>query len=84
MDGVPLDSVYNLGGGTGTSVREILTAVRTVTGIEFEPEVRPRRNGDPARIVADGSRASRDLGWAQRHTVESMVASAWSARKAHS
>jgi len=84
MDGALLDSVYNLGGGTGTSVREILTAVKTVTGIDFEPEVRPRRNGDPARIVADGSRASRDLGWAQRHTVESMVASAWSARKAHS
>ncbi|MDP4586288.1 MAG: UDP-glucose 4-epimerase GalE [Microbacteriaceae bacterium] len=84
MNGGPLEPVYNLGGGTGTSVREILTAVKTITGIEFEPEVRPRRNGDPARVVADGSRASRDLGWAQRHSVESMVASAWSARKARS
>ncbi len=84
VSAVPLDAVYNLGGGTGTSVREIMSAVKTVTGIDFSPDVRPRRNGDPARIVADGSRASRDLGWAQRHTVESMVASAWSARQAQS
>jgi UDP-glucose 4-epimerase len=84
MSGAPLEHVYNLGGGTGTSVREIMTAVRTVTGIDFQPEFRPRRNGDPARIVADGTRASRDLGWAQRHTVESMVASAWAARQAQS
>jgi UDP-glucose 4-epimerase len=82
--GTTLEPVYNLGGGTGTSVREILTAVKTVTGIDLEPEIHARRAGDTARIVADGSRASRDLGWAQRHTVESMVASAWSARKAHS
>jgi UDP-glucose 4-epimerase len=82
--GTTLEPVYNLGGGTGTSVREILTVVKTVTGIDLEPEIHARRAGDTARIVADGSRASRDLGWAQRHTVESMVASAWSARKAHS
>lgn len=84
MNDRPLEPVYNLGGGTGTSVGEILSAVRAVTGREFTPEVRDRRKGDPARIVADGTRAARDLGWTQRHTVESMVASAWSARKAHS
>lgn len=84
MGGKPLEPVYNLGGGTGTSVGEIMSVVRAVTGIDFEPESRPRRQGDSARIVADGSRAARDLGWAQRHTIESMVASAWSARKAHS
>lgn len=84
MGGKPLEPVYNLGGGTGTSVGEIMSAVRAVTGIDFAPESHPRRQGDSARIVADGSRAARDLGWAQRHTIESMVASAWSARKAHS
>jgi UDP-glucose 4-epimerase len=84
MDDKPLETIYNLGGGTGTSVGEIMSAVKAVTGLHFTPEVCPRRNGDPARIVADGTRASRDLGWAQRHTVESMVASAWSARRAHS
>jgi UDP-glucose 4-epimerase len=84
MSGTPLEPVYNLGGGSGTSVSEIMTAVRAVTGIDFQPDVRPRRHGDPARIVADGSRASRDLGWAQRHTVDSMVASAWAARQAQS
>ncbi len=35
--------------------------------------------GDPARIVASGEAAARDLGWANRHDVDAMVASAWSA-----
>lgn len=79
----PLQPVYNLGSGSGTSVGGIMRAVAEVTGIVFEPEIRPRRAGDPDRIVADGSLASRDLDWAQRHSIESMVASAWSARLAH-
>ncbi len=84
MAGTELQPVYNLGSGAGTSVGEIMRAVQTVTGNDFEPEIMPRRAGDPTRIVADGALASRDIGWAQRHTVESMVASAWSARRAHS
>ncbi|MEY4312560.1 MAG: hypothetical protein RLZZ319_69 [Actinomycetota bacterium] len=84
MAGTALDPVYNLGSGSGTSVGEIMAAVASVTGIAFEPEIHPRRAGDPSRIVADGQSAARDIGWAQRHTVESMVATAWSARRAHS
>jgi UDP-glucose 4-epimerase len=81
MAGTALQPVYNLGSGAGTSVGEIMSAVASVTGIAFSPEIHPRRAGDPSRIVADGKAAARDIGWAQRHTVESMVASAWSARK---
>ncbi len=80
-DGLPVEPVYNLGSGAGTSVREIMTAMRTVTGIDFEPEVMPRRPGDPARIVAAGELAARDLDWSNRHTLEEMVASAWRARQ---
>lgn len=83
MRGAALEPVYNLGSGSGTSVGEIMTAVASVTGIDFTPEIKPRRAGDPSRIVADGKLAARDLGWEQRHTVESMVASAWSAHNAH-
>ena len=83
MAGAALEPVYNLGSGSGTSVGEIMNAVATVTGIAFEPEIKPRRAGDPSRIVADGKLAARDLGWEQRHTVESMVATAWSAHSAH-
>ena len=80
--GPALQRVYNLGSGTGLSVREIMDAVARVTGIEFTPEIRPRRPGDPARIVATGELAGRDLDWKMRHTVDEMVASAWAARQA--
>ena len=78
----PLQPVYNLGSGTGLSVRQIMDAVARVTGITFTPEIRPRRPGDPARIVATGDLAARDLDWKMRHTVDDMVSSAWSARQA--
>ncbi|MDN3937504.1 UDP-glucose 4-epimerase GalE [Arthrobacter sp. YD4] len=79
--GKPLERVYNLGSGDGLSVKQIMTAMATVTGIDFEPEIGPRRPGDPDRIVADGTRAARDLDWKMRHTVEDMVASAYEAQK---
>ncbi|MDG4665259.1 UDP-glucose 4-epimerase GalE [Mycobacterium sp. 236(2023)] len=80
-DGLAVEPVYNLGSGAGTSVREIMSAMRDITGIHFEPEVIPRRPGDLARIVATGELAARDLDWANRHTLEEMVASAWRARQ---
>lgn len=82
LDGRSLEAAYNLGSGDGASVRQIMDAVARVTGIAFTPEVGPRRPGDPARIVASGERAARDLGWRMRHTLDEMVASAWAARKA--
>jgi UDP-glucose 4-epimerase len=80
-DGLPVEPVYNLGSGSGTSVRQIMTAMRTVTGVDFEPEVTPRRPGDPARIVTTAELAERDLDWRMRHSLEDMVASAWTARR---
>jgi UDP-glucose 4-epimerase len=82
--GEPLEPVYNLGSGDGSSVREIMDTVREVTGIDFTPEIGPRRPGDPARIVASGQLAARDLDWAMRHDLRDMVASAWKARTAAS
>jgi UDP-glucose 4-epimerase len=81
QEGTVLEPAYNLGSGDGSSVREIMAAMAAVTGIGFEPEIAPRRPGDPARIVANGEAAARDLDWRMRHTLEQMVASAWSARK---
>ena len=80
--GQPLEPVYNLGSGEGVSVRQIMDAMAKVTGVDFTPEIHARRPGDPARIVASGDLAARDLDWRMRHTLEDMVASAWSARKA--
>lgn len=81
IDGLPVEHVYNLGGGDGVSVREIMTAVAAATGIEFEPRIMERRPGDPARIVASGKRAARDLDWTMRHTLDDMVRTAWEARR---
>lgn len=80
--GEPLEPVYNLGSGNGSSVRQIMDAIRKVTGIDFDPIIGPRRAGDPDRIVAAGDLAARDLDWKMRHTLEEMVDSAWSARQA--
>lgn len=82
--GEPVEPVYNLGSGDGVSVGEIMTAVAEVTGIAFEPEIAPRRAGDPARIVASGELAARDLDWRMRHSLADMVRSAWEARRAAS
>jgi len=79
--GDPVEPVYNLGSGDGVSVREIMTAVARVTGVDFTPEEAERRPGDPARIVARGDLAARDLDWAMRHSLDDMVAGAWAAQQ---
>ena len=79
--GTALLPAYNLGSGDGISVRQIMDAMASVTGIAFEPEVAPRRQGDPDRIVASGEFAARDLDWRMRHTLDEMVSSAWAARQ---
>jgi UDP-glucose 4-epimerase len=78
--GDTLESAYNLGSGDGVSVAQIMTAIAAATGIDFTPGVGPRRPGDPARIVASGELAARDLDWKMRHTLADMVTSAWQAR----
>jgi UDP-glucose 4-epimerase len=82
--GEPIEPVYNLGSGLGVSVKEIMDTVATVTGIDFEPEVGPRRPGDPDRIVASGELAARDLDWRMRYSLEDMVRSAWESRQSAS
>jgi len=80
-EGTDLDPVYNLGSGTGVSVRQIMDAFAQVTGTDFTPVTVERRPGDPARIVASGESARRDLGWTMRHSLAEMVASAWSTHR---
>ncbi len=79
MDGVALDAVYNLGAGDGTSVRDIMNVMAEATGITFTPDIKPPRAGDPARIVASGAAAARDLGWANTYSLTEMAQSSWAA-----
>ena len=81
-EGRALRPAYNLGSGEGLSVRQIMDAMARVTGIDFTPEIAPRRPGDPDRIVADGTAAAADLDWRMSYSVDQMVSSAWSARRA--
>ncbi|RJK94310.1 UDP-glucose 4-epimerase GalE [Vallicoccus soli] len=77
-DGGP-SAVYNVARGEGASVKEVLAVVREVTGLDVEPEIAPRRPGDPARLVASPAAIERDLGWRAQHDLRAMVASAWEA-----
>jgi UDP-glucose 4-epimerase len=78
----PMQTVYNVGRGTGHSVLEVLRTIREVTGNQAEPRVSPRRPGDPARVVGDVSKIARELGWTGTRDLTSMVSSAWAARTA--
>jgi UDP-glucose 4-epimerase len=79
--GESIEPAYNLGSGTGTSVAEMMAAISRVTGIDFTPEVGPRRAGDPARVVASGEKAARDIGWKMTRSLDDMIRSAYEARK---
>ncbi len=79
--GDPVEPAYNLGSGAGSSVGDIMRTVAEVTGIPFTPEIGERRAGDPARIVAAGDLAARDLDWEMRHTLHDMVQSQWNATR---
>jgi UDP-glucose-4-epimerase GalE len=71
-------NAYNLGSGTGTSIRELLTSVARVTGRPVPHQFGPRRPGDPARLVASSERIRRELGWTPRFdTIDAIVETAW-------
>jgi UDP-glucose-4-epimerase GalE len=70
---------YNLGTGRGYSNREVLEAVGGVVGRPVPWRAGPRRDGDPAELVADASRFRRDFGWeAVRSDLETILRTAWS------
>jgi UDP-glucose 4-epimerase len=70
--------IYNLGNGSGFSVKEVIEAARRVTGHAIPVEIKPRRDGDPARLVASSEQAKTALGWQPKHTtIDSILTSAW-------
>ncbi|MEL6316572.1 MAG: UDP-glucose 4-epimerase GalE, partial [Pseudomonadota bacterium] len=71
--------VFNLGGGVGCSVREVVSAAQRVTGRPIAAVAAPRRAGDPPALVACSAKARRTLGWAPKVTrLDDIVSSAWS------
>lgn len=80
----PQSGHYNLGTGSGYSVKQILDAARKVTGHPIPADVVPRRPGDPPRLIACSQRARTELGWnPQFENPETIIESAWKWRLAH-
>jgi UDP-glucose 4-epimerase len=69
---------FNVGNGSGFSVREVIKVAREVTGHPIPAEVQPRRPGDPARLIASSEKIRRELGWGPRYPeLRQIVRTAW-------
>ena len=76
--------VFNLGNGEGHSVQEVIDTAREITGHEIPAESAPRRDGDPARLVASSDNAKKILGWVPQFPgLDDIIASAWEWHQNH-
>ena len=72
-------ATFNVGSGSGASVLEVLDALKSASRIDFVPEIKARRAGDPPRLVADTTRIEKVFGLKAEHDLEQIVSSAWDA-----
>ncbi len=76
--------VYNLGNGTGYSVRQVIEVAREVTGHPIPAQEAPRRPGDAPRLVASSRKIRRELGWEPEHPdLQDIIQSAWDWHRNH-
>lgn len=76
--------IFNLGNGVGFSVNEVIETARRVTGHPIPAQMRERRAGDPAQLIASSQKARTVLGWKPEHdSLEEIIASAWNWHKNH-
>ncbi|PYL02451.1 MAG: UDP-glucose 4-epimerase GalE, partial [Verrucomicrobia bacterium] len=76
--GTTSSGFYNLGTGGGSSVREVITACRKITGRKIDTIEKPRRPGDPARLIASSEKIKDELGWRpQFQSLDAIIESAW-------
>ena len=75
--------VFNLGNGTGYSVREIIDTARRVTSKEIKAVVEPRRGGDPSVLIASNKKAAEVLGWKPVLGLDQIVSDAWAWHSGH-
>ncbi len=67
----------NIGRGEGSSVREVIAMVGSVTGLDVTAEITARRPGDPPRTVASATEIIEKLQWSAKYSLREMVESAW-------
>ena len=76
--------IFNLGNGLGFSVKEVIEACRQVTNHSIPVRISPRRDGDPAVLVASSQKAKSILGWQPEYTdIKSIIETAWNWHKNH-
>ena len=69
---------FNLGNGKGFSVKQVIDVVKNVSGKDFKVSIEPRRDGDPAVLVADASLAKKELNWQPKFAeLRDIVKTAW-------
>jgi UDP-glucose 4-epimerase len=75
---------YNLGNGDGYSVRQVIQMCEKMTGKKIPTVEKPRRPGDPPKLVASAEKAIRELGWKPKFPkLEDIVATAWAWHQKH-
>lgn len=72
---------FNLGTNDGNTVKEVFSACEKVTEKTIPVEIKPRRVGDPASLVADNNKAKENLNWKPQHTLDESIASAYTWEK---
>lgn len=77
VSGVVFNEVYNLGNGSGYSVKEIIEVCEKVSGLSAFVEYADRRPGDPAVLVASSEKINKSLGWEPKFQLEEIIESAW-------
>ena len=70
-------NAFNLGNGSGYSVKEVIAACEAAVGAEIPYTIGPRREGDPAVLVASSEKARRELLWSPQWTLDDITESAW-------
>ena len=79
-----IELVYNLGNGQGYSVRQVIDAVKRVSGRDFKVVEVERRPGDAPVLTSDATKARTELGWrTEKSGLEEMVATAWKWHTGH-
>jgi UDP-glucose 4-epimerase len=74
----PQSAFYNLGTGGGNSVAEVIECCRRVTGHQIPVVEKPRRPGDPPRLIAGSGKIQGELGWKPRYqSLDAIIESAW-------
>jgi len=79
LDKQAMAQSFNVGSGSGYTVKEVMAQIQKSSEIEFTPNLLQRRSGDPESLVANIDKIRKELGWQPRFTLKEMIDSAWQA-----